>query len=111
MKPARIYRGDSWERSWVIKTAAGTPIDLTGASARLQVRTTGGALVLAVTSSDAALTITPLSGRIDLAVPYADTEGLAAGSYRFDLEVTYADGRRRTYEANTLTILEDVSRG
>ncbi len=107
MKPARIYRGDTWERAWALKNAAGAAIDLTGASARLQVRDDAGQVVISATAGDG-LTITPAEGRIELRIDFADT-GLAPGSYRFDLEVTHTDGVRRTYELNVLVVLEDVT--
>jgi hypothetical protein len=79
----RLYRGDTWTRAWELKDAAGDPIDLTGASARLQVRDASGAVVISASTADGRLTIQPAAGRIDLLVPYSAT-GLAPGSYRFD---------------------------
>ncbi len=38
MATVKLIRGDTWRRSWIIKDEVGQPIDLTGASARLQVR-------------------------------------------------------------------------
>jgi hypothetical protein len=105
----KLYRGDTWTRAWELKDAAGNTIDLTGASARLQVRDSAGAVVISASTSDGRLTLTPASGRIDMLVPYSAT-GLAPGSYRFDLEVTHAGGLRRTYEQDTLVVLEDVTR-
>lgn len=109
MKPARIYRGDTWERTWSIKDADDNPVDLTGATARLYLRASGGELIRDYSSPSDAITITELEGRVYLAAPYADTESLAPGKYKFDLEVTKASGVRRTYEANTLEILSDIT--
>jgi hypothetical protein len=105
----KLYRGDTWTRAWELKDAAGNPINLTGASARLQVRDATGAVVISASTTDGRITITPASGRIDMLVPYSAT-GLAPGSYRFDLEVTHASGLRRTYEQDTLVVLEDMTR-
>jgi hypothetical protein len=105
----KLYRGDTWTRAWEIKDAAGNPIDLTGASARLQVRDATGAVVISASTIDGRLTLTPASGRIDMLVPYSATV-IAPGSYRFDIEVTHASGIRRTYEQDTLIVLEDVTR-
>lgn len=107
MKPVRIYRGDTWERTWTIKDSTGTPINLTGATVRLQVRDSDDVLKVAYTDLDG-LTVTPLAGKIELAVPYGDTE-LTPGTYSFDIEVTYPAGRRKTYEKNSLVIIEDVT--
>jgi hypothetical protein len=104
----KLYRGDTWTRAWELRDAAGNPIDLTGASARLQVRDATGAVVISASTTDGRITLTPASGRIDMSVPYSAT-GLAPGPYRFDLEVTHAGGMRRTYEQDTLVVLEDVS--
>jgi hypothetical protein len=105
----KLYRGDTWMRAWELRDAAGSPIDLTGASARLQVRDAAGAVVISASTADGRLTLTPASGRIDMLVPYSAT-GIAPGSYRFDLEVTHASGLRRTYEQDTLVVLEDMTR-
>lgn len=105
-----VYRGDTWERVWQLKDAAGAPIDLTGASARLQVRNPENDEVMASASTvDAKLSITAAEGKITMVMPYAEM-ALAGGSYPFDLEVTYADGRRRTYERNLLVVIEDITR-
>ena len=110
----RHYRGDTWLRSWVIKDATGAPVDLTGASARLHVRPQEGTdtadeLILAATVGDG-LTITADTGRVDLRVEAADMAALAIGVYRFDLEVTFADGIVRTIEQGRIMIIEDVAR-
>jgi hypothetical protein len=104
----KLYRGDTWTRAWELRDAAGNPIDLTGSSARLQVRDAAGAVVISASTADGRLTITHASGRIDMLVPYAAT-GIAPGSYRFDLEVTHAIGLRRTYEQDMLVVLEDLT--
>jgi hypothetical protein len=104
----KLYRGDTWTRAWELRDAEGSPIGLTGASARLQVRDAAGAVVISASTSDGRLTITPASGRIDMLVPYSAT-GIATGSYRFDLEVTHASGIRRTYEQDMLVVLEDLT--
>lgn len=109
MPAVKLYRGDTWQRAWVIQDAAGQPVDLTGATARLHVRDAAGAKVMEASTIDGRLTIQPAAGRIDLVMPKEAT-GIAPGSYRFDLEVTFSNGVRRTYEQETLVILEDMSR-
>jgi DNA-binding IclR family transcriptional regulator len=104
----KLYRGDTWTRAWLLTDEAGAAIDLTGATARLQVRDQAGNVVVSASTTDGRITITPAAGRIDMTVPYSAT-GLAPGSYRFDLEVTHASSLRRTYEQDTLVVLEDMS--
>ena len=109
------YRGDTWLRSWVIQDATGAPVDLAGASARLHVRPQEGTdtaddLILAATVGGG-LTITAGAGRVDLRVESADMAGLDLATYRFDLEVTFADGIVRTIEQNRIMIVEDITYG
>jgi hypothetical protein len=101
MSKVEHTRGDTWERGYIIKDAAGVPLDLTGASVDLQVRDGSGLLVADLST---ACTITPLAGRIDLVAP-ASTMDIPLGAYRFDIRVTYAGGRVKTYDASTLTII------
>jgi hypothetical protein len=104
----KLFRGDTWLRTWVLKDATEAPINLTGASARLYLRDSQQTIVLQATSANNLLTITPLEGRIDLQVPYSQMN-LPIGKYKFDLEVTHANGVRKTYEQNMLQLLEDVT--
>lgn len=48
----KLYAGDTWTRAWELRDAAGSPIDLTGASARLQVRDAAGAVVITASTAD-----------------------------------------------------------
>ena len=105
----RIYRGDTWHRSWLLKQPGGDPVNLSGAVARLHARNADGVLAIQASTADGRITITPVEGRIDMSVPYAAT-AVAPGSYRYDLELTHADGTRQTIEQSTLLVLEDMSR-
>lgn len=105
-----LVRGDTWLRTWDLQDQARTPIDLTGVTARVQVRDWTDALVLSASTSDGRLTVTPSAGRVELRVPAAATESIAPGRYRFDLELTFSDGTRATYESATLLVQEDVAR-
>lgn len=109
MAAVKLFRGDTWRRSWVIQDAAGHPVDLTGAAARLHVRDAAGVKVMEASTADGRLTLQPAAGRIDLVMPSAAT-GVAPGTYRFDIEVTYPSGVRTTYEQATLVVMEDMSR-
>lgn len=109
MPAVKLFRGDTWQRAWMIKDASGAPVDLTGAGARLHVRDAAGVKVMEASIADGRLTIQPAGGRIDLVMPKEAT-GIDPGSYRFDLEVTFASGVRTTYEQETLVVMEDMSR-
>jgi hypothetical protein len=106
----KLYRGDTWTRTWLLQRQDRTPIDLTGATARLQVRDTSGNLMLEASTVNGKITITPAEGRIDMVIPY-DAMIMPIGKYRYDLEITYANGVRRTYDSNLIEILEDITYG
>jgi len=110
LKPDRLYRGDTMRRAWIIRDSDKAPIDLTGVTARVHIRDADGALRIAASTADGRITITPLEGRIDMLVEYPIT-AIEPGSYRYDLEVTHADGTRQTYAQRVLIIYEDMSRG
>lgn len=109
MPAVKLFRGDTWQRAWEIKDASGAPVDLTGVKVRLHVRDANGTRVMEAGEGDGKITIQPALGRIDMKIPKEETE-VDPGTYRFDLEVTFADGVRRTYEQETLIILEDMTR-
>ncbi|WP_367154656.1 hypothetical protein [Methylomonas sp. HYX-M1] len=105
----RLLRGDTWQRAWIIRYADESPVDLTGAAARLQVRGADDVVAMQASTADGRLATQPLDGRIDLVMPAAVTE-IAVGNYWFDLEVTYPDGVRITYEHSPLIIIQDIAR-
>jgi hypothetical protein len=103
-------RGDTFERSYILKDAALVPLDLTGATVAFQIRDPDGSLEVDLSTY---CTLTPLAGRIDLLAP-ASVMGLPIGPHRFDLQVTYPAspggvGRVKTYDSSTLNIVRDAT--
>ena len=119
LRPAEIFRGDTWLRAWAI-TADGLPLDTSGATVRvhLKKRIDDATPVLAATSMDGEITLSTEAaseeypaGRtlVSMAVPKEKTELLDPGKYVFDMEYTFGDGTRRTYEQNTLEVRKDAT--
>lgn len=102
----KLVAGDTWQRAWIIQDPDGNPIDLSGITARVQVRDAKGQLVLSASTSDGRITVTPAQGRIDMTIPSSATQ-IAAGVYVFGLEVAFPSGTRRTYEQDQLVVEED----
>ena len=50
----------------------------------------------------------PIGGRIDLVMPKEITN-VDLGKYKFDLEVTFANGTRKTYEQSNLVVMKDIT--
>jgi len=107
--PHSIYRGDSWVVSWTILGADNRPINLTGATARVQLRDNQNRLFVEASTSNGLITLNPTQGRIDMNVPFSTMESVPVGTYQYDLEVTFPNGVRRTYVVDQLHIERDVS--
>ena len=71
-----------------------TPVNLTGYSARMMLRTSysAGSPTLSLTSPSGGLVITPLTGTVTVTMTAAQTAALAAGDYVYDLEVVSGGG-------------------
>lgn len=82
-----VSAGDAWNHTFLYADldsydvngdpVAGDPIDLTGMSARLDVRDEDGDLITTASTDNGLLTITAAAGQIDLAMPASDTSLLA----------------------------------
>ncbi|MCX7685538.1 MAG: hypothetical protein N2Z67_09770 [Acetobacteraceae bacterium] len=91
--------------------AAGAPLDLACASARLQPRPVAdGSLIASAGTQDGRLIIHGPAGRVSTAMPAAVMAGVLPGHYRFDREVTLPGGLRRTVERAVLLVQEDIAR-
>jgi len=82
-----VERGATWAQNLIWKDSGGTPINLTGYSARMQVRPRSGGNVLVSLTSGSGITLGTTGGTIDLALSAGDTAVLPAGVYRYDLEL------------------------
>lgn len=84
-------QGSDWFLSLQYKDGSGNPIDLTGYTAAMQLRqyyeSTTAALTLTTT---AGITITPLTGSIDIHATATQTAAVPGGKYVYDLEIKSA---------------------
>jgi hypothetical protein len=109
MRVVKFVSGDTWQMGWQILDANGVPLDLTGASVRLHIRTKSGQLMLNASTTNGKITVDGPNGRIDLNVPYSETS-IQAGTYLFDLEVTHSNNVRVTYDKGEWVVLHDMTR-
>ena len=101
----RFYRGDTHAVE-VAVTSSSAPVDLTDASARLTVKSVPTDAVPLV-RLDGAVT-DGLGATMRFVFQPEDTEGLAAGTYAYDVQVDLANGERYTVSAGQLVMLQDV---
>lgn len=91
----------------------GEPIDLTGATARMQVRRThaDAAKLLDIPAAEGSITLGGVAGTITINVPAADTEGLPAPVKAvYDLEIVEAGGAVRRVVEGFARITPEVTR-
>lgn len=83
-------QGAQWTLTVVYDNNSGTPIDLTGYTARMQVRPKFGSdnAVLTLSSPSSGIVITPLTGTLNLTATTAQTGDIDGGFYVYDLEIS-----------------------
>jgi len=104
-----VKNGDTWRFSFVWSTN-NTPIDLTGCTAKMQIRDASNALV--VTSPASAISpllpntvsITGLTGTVNVTFSSNFTAPIAAGSYKSDLQITFVDGTVQSSSTVVITV-------
>lgn len=111
--PAGIYnitaeQGATFTRTITWKNSAGTPINLTGYTARMQVRREYSATVadLTLTTENGGITLGGALGTIVLSAQASTTASLAAGSYVYDLELVLGNVVTRLVQGNFLVNAE-----
>lgn len=87
-----------------------SPVDLTGATARMQIRDKlGGTLLLELSTVNGGLAITG-PGTIERTLSATDSAGITWLGGVYDLEVTYADGTVHRYFEGPVTVSLEVTR-
>jgi hypothetical protein len=108
------YQGDDWD-DYIQILDNGNPRDLTGYSARMDVRTAYGAsgpsvVTLSTTNGRLALRAnqtTTGKGYIDMVVANSVTSACPAGSYVFDLEIVNGAGKVKKYIRGSFIIVAE----
>ena len=82
-------QGAQWTLQVQYDNNNGTPFDLTGYTARMQVRPKFGAdnAVLTLSSPSSGIVITPLTGVLNLTATTVQTAAIPGGFYVYDLEI------------------------
>lgn len=107
-----LKRGDTWEFSPVWNQENGSPYNLTGYTARLQIRESVEATDAVHTLSTAAgsIVLTPLEGKITCTLTAVQSAGMQAKRYVYDLELTSPTGKVITILEGQFNIYADVTR-
>lgn len=89
-----IEKGATFRHQIVWKDSNGTPINLTGCTARAQVREDydSTSVLLSYTTENGRLTLGGTAGTIDFYVSDTDTEALLGEGGKYDLEIAHPSG-------------------
>lgn len=105
-----IEQGATFSQRITYKVPAGTPVDLTGYTARLQLRKTPSSpITLSLTTENGGITLGGAAGTIDLAVTATASAALAADVYVYDLELVNGSTVTRLLEGSA-TVSREVTK-
>lgn len=85
-----IDQGADWFATFIYQDPNGTPINMTGYTAALQLRSypQDETAVMTLTTENGGITITPLAGQVNVHATHLQTGVIDEGYYVYDLEVT-----------------------
>lgn len=107
----RIQQGDTWALEILLQDEQDKPVDLTGATAKMQMRPfPSSAMVVAELSTEnQRITIDP-AGKVALLLAADVTAALPARSGVYDLEVKFADSVVTKIIGGSFQVLAEVTR-
>lgn len=107
-----IHQGASFAIGFSYLDPDGNPIDLTGWTARMQVRTNVGGRVLADLSTVNGMIVTdPVAGRVNVTFPRSVTRAMPHGMALYDLFIVSPDDFAIKLIEGEVTVIPSVTRG
>jgi len=103
-----VKNGDTWSYSFVWSNN-NNPIDLSGCTAKMQVRDRTGTLMATASSANSEITINGPTGTVNVAFPAATTATVPAGTYHSDVQVTFPDGTVQSSSTVTIVVEEGIT--
>ncbi len=87
-----IEQGATWTREILVKDSLGVPIDLTGITARMQIRDTveSSSFLIELSTANGRITVNGPAGELTLTISAVDTAALMTGGV-YDLEIVNVD--------------------
>lgn len=105
-------QGATYERVIILRDSGAGLVDLTGFTARMQIRPTAASSIVTreLTSANGGITLGGIHGTITLTINAADTAAIPAGSYVYDVNLTGADGKVNKPLYGTFQVRAQVTR-
>lgn len=107
-----IFKGATFRQSLVWQDSDGVPVDLTGYSARMQVRKTINteAVVVELSTFNGSILLQSATGAIEMHLSAAQTSVLIGKTGVYDLEMESADGTVTRLLYGDVTLSPEVTR-
>lgn len=107
-----IEQGTTLLKPIVWKDSAGVPVNLTGYTARMQVRqsTSAADVLLELSTTNSRISITPLTGTVTLIFTPEVTSAITWRRGKYDLELTSADGTVTRLIEGEITVSKEITR-
>lgn len=102
-----IWQGDTFTQSVAYTDALNQPVDLTTATVKMQIRDTANALIFELNNTVGG-GITISNNVLSILKNFTQNQ-LAAGTHKYDLEINFASGIRRTILQGAFIVLADVT--
>jgi hypothetical protein len=107
-----IHQGATFSLGFAYLDPAGVPIDLTGWTARMQVRDRVGGKVLAdLSTENGSITIDPLVGRLQVTIARTVTRQMPTGLAIYDLFIVSPDDFAIKFLEGEVKVVGSVTRG
>lgn len=107
-----IEQGATLLKPIVWKDSNGTPVNLTGYTAKMQVRRNAAdpTVLLELSNTNGRLSITPGTGTVTLIFSAATTAAITWTRGKYDLELTSADGTVTRLIEGEITVSKEITR-
>ncbi len=107
-----IEQGATFTATVTWRDAANALVNLTGYTARMQIRATvaAGTFAIELTNANGRIVLGGALGTIDLTIAAADTALIGAGSYVYDLELVSGSAVVTRLIQGTATVVAEVTR-
>lgn len=107
-----IYQGATFRKRLRWSAPSKTPVDLTGCTARMQVRTDfdSATALLNLTTENGGLTLGGAAGTVDLFISAGDTTAITWDGGVWDLEVVHPSGDVTRLAEGSVSVSPEVTR-
>lgn len=107
-----IEQGATFTKPLVWKSSTGAVVDLTGYTARMQIRETVGSteILLELTTQNNRIAIVPLQGKVTLTIDASTTSQISWTKGVYDLELVSSNGTVTRLLRGNVSISKEVTR-